>query len=155
MIMVSKDIFSITETPKQNGVVERKNRTIMEMPRTMLNESKLSNVLWPQVVHTVVHILNRSLLRNNSNKTPYRLWKGRPAIVKNFRIFGSKSYIKRVDKNLGKLDSRTDESILVGYSCSRRAYKCYKLRLKKIVEAIDVKFDESSFFKSKTKKKYH
>ena len=39
----------------------------MEMTRTMLNESKLSNVLWPQVVHTVVHILNRILLRNNSN----------------------------------------------------------------------------------------
>ena len=102
-----------------------------------------------------MHILNRSLLINNCNKTPYQLWKGRPASVKNFRIFGSKCYIKRVDKNMGKLDSRTDEGILVGYSCSRKAYKCYNFRLKKIVEAIDVKFDESSFFKSKTEKKDH
>ena len=122
----------------------------MEMARTMLNESKLSNVLWPQDVHNVVHIINRSLLRNNSNKTPYQLWKGRPASVKHFRIFVSKCYIKRVDKNLGKLDSRTDEGILVGYSCSRKDYKCYNFILKKIVESIDVKFDDSSFFKSKT-----
>ena len=89
----------------------------MEMERTMLNESKLSNVLWPQVVHTTVHILNRSLLRNNSNKKYYQLWKVRPTSVKHFRIFGSKCYIKRVDKKLGNLDSRMDEGILVGYSC--------------------------------------
>ena len=95
----------------------------MEMARTMLNESKISNILWPQAVHTTMHILNRSLLRSNCNKTPYQLWKGRPASVKHFRIFGSKCYIKRVDKNMGKLDSRTDEGILVGYSCSIKAYK--------------------------------
>ena len=124
----------------------------MDMERTMLNESKLSNVLWPQAFHTIVHILNRILLKNNSNKTPYQLWKGIPESVKHFRIFGSKCYIKRVDKNMGKLDSRTDEGILVGYSCLRKAYKCYNFRLKKIVEALDVKFDESSFFKCKTEK---
>jgi hypothetical protein len=87
----------------------------MEMARTMLNESKLSNILWPQTVHTAVHILNRILLRNNHFKTPYQLWKRRPASVKHFRIFGSECYIKRVDKHLGKLESRTDEDILVGY----------------------------------------
>jgi hypothetical protein len=97
----------------------------MEMARTMLNESKLSNILWPQVVHTVVHILNRILMRNNHFKTPYQLWKGRLASVKHFRIFGCKCYIKRFEKHLGKSESRTDEGILVGYSCSRKSYKCY------------------------------
>jgi transposase InsO family protein len=109
--------FSVTETPQQNGVVERKNITVMEMARTMLNESRLNNIFWPQVVHTVVHILNRILLRNNTDKTPYQLWKGRPANIKHFKNFGSKFYIKRIDKHLGKIDSRTDECILVGYSC--------------------------------------
>ena len=140
---------------KQNGVVERKNRTVMDMTRTMLNESKLSNILWPHAVHIVVHILNRSLLRNNYEKTPYQLWKGRPTSVKHFRIFGSNCYIKKVDKNMGKLDSRTDEGILDGYSCSRKSYKCYDFILKKVVESIDVKFDESSFFKSKIEQKDH
>ena len=92
----------------------------MEMARTMLNEASLKYIFWPQVVHTVVHIWNRSLLRNNADKTPYQLWKGRLANIKHFRIFGSKCYIKRVNKNLGKLDSRTDEGIFVGYSCSRK-----------------------------------
>jgi hypothetical protein len=127
----------------------------MEMERTMLNESKLSNILWPQAIHTSFHILNRILLRNNYDKTPYQLWKGRITSVKHFRIFGSKCYIKKVDKNMGKLDSITDEGILVGYSCSRKAYKCYNFRLKKVVEAIDVKFDESSFLKSKIEQKDH
>ena len=54
---------------------------------------------------------------------------------------------------MGKLDSRIDEGILVGYSCSRKAYKCYNFRLRKIVESIDVKIDESSYLKSKTEKK--
>jgi hypothetical protein len=145
--------FCVTETPQQNGVVERKNRTVMEMERTMLNESRLNDMFWPQVVHTAVHILNRSFLRNNIDKTPYQLWKGRPTNIKKIRIFGSKCYIKRIDKNLGKLDSRTDEGILVGYSCSRKAYKFYNFRLRKIVESIDVRFDESSFLKSKSKQK--
>ena len=51
------------------------------------------------------------------------------------------------------MDSRTDEGILVGYSCSRKAYKCYNFILRKIVETIDVKIDESSFLKYKTEKK--
>ena len=56
---------------------------------------------------------------------------------------------------MGKLDSRTDEGILVGYSCSRKAYKCYNFRLRRIVESINVRIDESSFLKSKTKQKDH
>ena len=113
----------------------------------MLNESRLSNVFWPQAVHTGVHILNIILLRNHNDKKPYQLWKGRPSSINHFRIFGSKCYIKRIDKNLGKLDSRTDEGILVGYSCSRKPYKCYNLRLKKFFESIEVKVNESSFLK--------
>jgi hypothetical protein len=56
---------------------------------------------------------------------------------------------------MGKLDSRTDEGILVGYSCSRKDYKCYNFILRNIVESIDVKFDESSFLTSKTKQNDH
>ena len=66
--------FSAARTPQQNGVAERKNRTVMEMARTMLNDSQLSDKFWGQAVHTSVHILNRGLLRNDSDKTPYELW---------------------------------------------------------------------------------
>ena len=63
------------------------------MARTMLNEVGINGKFWPQAVHTTIHILNRVLLRNNADKTPYESWKGRPENVKHFRVFGSKCYI--------------------------------------------------------------
>ena len=71
--------FFVARTPQQNGVVERKNRTIQEMARTMLMDSKLTNIFWTHAVHIEVHIQNRVMLRNNTDKTPYKIWKGRPA----------------------------------------------------------------------------
>jgi hypothetical protein len=62
------------------------------MARTMLKYSKLSDIFWAQAIHTKVHILNRGMLRCNSDKTPYNLWKGRPKNVKHFRVFGRKYY---------------------------------------------------------------
>ena len=97
--------FSTARTPQKNGVAERKNKTVMEMARTMLNDSQLSDKFWGQVVHTSIHILNRGLLRNDSEKKPYELWTDRPANVKHFRVFGSKCYIKRDDGKIGKFDS--------------------------------------------------
>jgi hypothetical protein len=135
--------FSVARTPQQNGVVERKNRTVQEMARTMIMDSKLTDIFWTQAVHTIVHIQNRVMLRNNTDKTPYELWKGRPANVKHFRVFGSKCYIKREDGRMGKFDSRVDKGILVGYSSTRKEYKCYNLRLNKVVESINVTIDET------------
>jgi hypothetical protein len=67
--------FSVARTPQQNGVVERKNRIVQEMARTMLMDSKLPEIFWTQAVHTTIHIQNRVMLRNNTDKTPYELWK--------------------------------------------------------------------------------
>jgi hypothetical protein len=134
--------FSVARTTQQNGVVERKNRTIQEMTRTMLMDSKLTDIFWTQAVHTTIHIQNKVMLRNNTDKTPYELWKGRPTNVKHFRVFGSKCYIKREDGRMGKFDSRVDKGILVGYSSTRKSYKCYNLRLNKVVESINVTIDE-------------
>ncbi len=83
--------FSVASTPQQNGVLERKNRTAQEMARTILIDSKVSDVLWVQAVHTIVYTLNICLLRSNSDKTPYELWKGRPANVNASRYLGVSS----------------------------------------------------------------
>lgn len=98
--------------------------------------------LWVQAIDTTVFIINKSLLRNNCNKSPYELWKGKLANVKYFIIFISKCYIKGEDQKLGKFESRVDEGIFASYSCKRKAYKCYNLRRKQIVESINVMFDE-------------
>jgi hypothetical protein len=94
-------------------------------------------------VHTTIHIQNKVMLRNNTEKNPYELWKGRPTNVKHFRVFGSKCYIKIDDGRMGKFDSRVDKGVLVGYSSTRKAYNCYNLRLNKVVESINVTIDET------------
>jgi hypothetical protein len=119
-----------------------------EMAQTILMDYKLTDIFWTQAVHTTVHIQNRVMLKKNTDKTPYELWKGRPTNVKHFRVFGSKCYIKR-DGRMGKFDSRVDKGILVGYSSTRKAYKCYNLRLNKVVESINVTIDETGILESK------
>jgi hypothetical protein len=82
--------------------------------------------------------------KKNSDKTPYELWKGRPVNVKHFRAFGNKCYIKRDYGRMGKFDSHVDKGIVVGYSSTRNTYKCFNLRLNKVVETINVMVDEKS-----------
>jgi transposase InsO family protein len=141
--------FFVARTPQQNGVVQRKNMTLQEMDSTMIMDSKLTDTFWTHVVHTIVHIQNRVILRNNLDKTPDELWKGRPTNVKHFRVLGSKCYIKREDGRMGKFDSRVDKGILLGYSSIRKAYKCYNLRSNKVVEIINVTIDETGRPESK------
>jgi hypothetical protein len=83
-------------------------------------DSKLTNIFWTEAMHTSVHIQNRVMLRKNTDKTPYEIWKGRLANVKHFRVFGSKCYIKREDGRMGNFDSRVYKGVLVGYSSTRK-----------------------------------
>jgi hypothetical protein len=145
--------FSVARTPQQNGVVERKNRTVQEMARIVLMDSKLIDIFWTWEMHTKVHIQNRVMLRNNTDKTPYKLWKVRLANVNHFKFFGSKCYIKREYGIMGKLDLCVDKGILVGYSSTRKAYKCYNLKLNKVVESINVTIDETCKPESKEEEK--
>jgi hypothetical protein len=94
------------------------------------------------VIHTTVHVLNKSHLIPQSDKTPYELWFGIPTSIKHFKVFGSKFYIKNNDKNLSKYDERDDEGIFLGYATNSKGYRCYNKRMHKMVDCIDVKFDE-------------
>jgi hypothetical protein len=105
-------------------------------------DSKLIVIFWTHTGHTTVHIKNRVILKNNNDKTFYELWKGRPTNVKHFKVFGRKCYIKREDGRMGKFDSHVEKGVLVGYSSTSKAYKCYNMRLKKVVQIINVTIDE-------------
>lgn len=87
--------FSTSWTPQLNGIAERKNRIVQEMERIMLNESRLSNGYWREEISATFYFLNRGHITINGNQTPYELWKGIPANLKNFRVFGRKLFIKR------------------------------------------------------------
>jgi hypothetical protein len=134
--------YTIPGTPQQNGVVERKNRTIQQMDRSMMNEKNIGQTYWVESIHTTLHILNKSHLNPHSDKTPYELWYGRPTSIKHFKVFGSKCYIKNNNKNLGKYDDRADEGIFLGYVTNSKGYRCFNKILYKLVDCIDLKVDE-------------
>ena len=124
--------------------------TVQEVSRTMLNEAKFPDNYWREAIYTTVYIQNRGQLRVNNDKTTYELWFGRPTSVKYFRVFGSKCYyIKRDDDNLGKFDSRTNEGIFLGYSSTKKEYRCYNLRSHKIIEITNVIVNETKPRKNK------
>jgi hypothetical protein len=89
------------------------------------------------------HLKQSNAQKKKPDKTPCELWKGRPTNVKHFIVFGSKCYIKREYGRMEKSDSRVDKGLLVGYSSTRKSYKCYNLIFNKVVESINVTIDET------------
>jgi transposase InsO family protein len=88
-----KHEFFAPYTPHQNGVVERKNRTLIDMARTMLGEYKTPELFWSKVVNTTFHAINRLYLHRLLKKTSYELLTGNKPNVSCFRVFGIKCYI--------------------------------------------------------------
>ncbi|KAH9680653.1 Integrase catalytic domain-containing protein [Citrus sinensis] len=136
--------FSTPRTPQQNGVVERKNRSIQEMARTMLNENSLPKYFWAEAVNAACYVLNRVLIRPNLNKTPYELWKDRKPNIGYFKVFGCKCFVLNTKDNLGKFDPKSDVGIFLGYSNSSKAYRVYNKRTLVVEESMHVTFDESN-----------
>jgi transposase InsO family protein len=120
-----KHQFSASYTPQQNGVVERKNRTLIEMARTMLNEFKSPHNFWAEAVSTGCHASNRLFLRKIYNNTPYELLTGNKPNISYFRVFGCKCFIKNKKERLSKFESRTIEGIFVGYPSDSHTYRYY------------------------------
>nr|GEX04613.1 retrovirus-related Pol polyprotein from transposon TNT 1-94 [Tanacetum cinerariifolium] len=133
---------SVARTPEQNGVVERRNRTLVEAPRTMLSSAKVPLFFWAEAIATACFTQNRSLVIPRHEKTPYHIINERKPLVKFFHIFGSVCYIVRDWENLDKMKEIGDECIFVGYSTQSRAYRVYNKRTRVIMESIHVNFDE-------------
>ncbi|GJU58864.1 retrovirus-related pol polyprotein from transposon TNT 1-94 [Tanacetum coccineum] len=108
--------FSAPRTPQSNGVVERKNRTLQEMSRTMLNEQSLPQKFWCNAVDTSTYILNRILIRTILGKTPYEILRGRKPTLDYFRVFGSKCFILNTKDYLTKFDPKSYEGVFLGYA---------------------------------------
>nr|GEW42522.1 retrovirus-related Pol polyprotein from transposon TNT 1-94 [Tanacetum cinerariifolium] len=133
---------SVAQTPEQNGVVERRNRTLVEAARTMLSAAKVPLFFWAEAIATACFTQNRSLVIPHHEKTPYHIINDRKPSVKFFHIFGSLCYIVRDGENLDKMKEKGDECIFVGYSTQSRAYRVFNKRTRVIVKTIHVNFDE-------------
>ncbi|KAI5350716.1 hypothetical protein L3X38_003607 [Prunus dulcis] len=100
--------FSAPITPQQNGVVEHKNRVLIEMGRVMLNAANLAKHFWAEANCTACYTLNRVYLKPNTSTTPYELWKGKQSNVSHLRIFGSICYIYKDRDFVAKFYARSD-----------------------------------------------
>nr|GEW00548.1 hypothetical protein [Tanacetum cinerariifolium] len=133
---------SVARTPKQNDVVKRRNRTLVEAARTMLSAAKVPLFFWAEAIATVCFTQNRSLVIPRHEKTPYHIINDQKPSIKFFYIFGSLCYIVRDGENLDKIKENGDACIFVGYSTQSRAYRVFNKRTRVIVETIHVNFDE-------------
>ncbi|GJU95836.1 retrovirus-related pol polyprotein from transposon TNT 1-94 [Tanacetum coccineum] len=111
-----KQQFSTAQTPQQNGVVERRNRTLIEATRTMLIFSRLLEFLWADVISTACVTQNRSIIHTRYKKTPCELLHGRKPNVEYFHVFGSLCYPTNDRDDLGKMKPKLDIGIFIGYS---------------------------------------
>ncbi|GJS94615.1 putative ribonuclease H-like domain-containing protein [Tanacetum coccineum] len=122
---LSKQVKAI-RTPQQNGVAERKNRTLIEAARTMLADSKLPTMFWSEAVSTACYVLNRGGFINVSHLKP----------------FGCHVTILNTSDHLGKFEGKADEGFLVGYSAHSKAYRVYNLSNKRIEETLNLRYME-------------
>nr|GEW68277.1 hypothetical protein [Tanacetum cinerariifolium] len=133
---------SVARSLQQNGVVERRNRTLIEAARTMLIYIQALLFLWAEAVAIACYTQNRSIVCLHHGKTPYELLHGKLSDLSFLRVFGALCYSTNDSKNLGKLQQKADIGIFIGYAPIKKAFRIYNRRTRRIIENIHVDFDE-------------
>nr|GFA75411.1 hypothetical protein [Tanacetum cinerariifolium] len=132
--------FSVPRTPQQNGIAERKNRTLIEAARTLLADLLLSIPFWAEAVNTACYVQNMVVVTKPHNKTPYELLHGRLPSIGFMRPFGCPVTILNTLDHLGKFQGNVDEGFLVGYSVCSKAFRVFNSRTRIVQETLHVKF---------------
>ncbi|GJZ35053.1 putative ribonuclease H-like domain-containing protein [Tanacetum coccineum] len=133
-------IIKFLKMIQQNGVVERRNRTLIEAARTMLIYAKAPLFLWAEAVATACYTQNCSIVRLRHGKTPYELLHDKPPDLSFFHVFGALCYPTNDIENLGKLQPKADIGIFIGYAPIKKAFQIYNQRTRQIIETIHVDF---------------
>ncbi|GJZ22513.1 ribonuclease H-like domain-containing protein [Tanacetum coccineum] len=136
--------FSVARTLQQNRVAERENRTLIEVARTMLADSKLPTTFWAEAVNAACYVQNRVLVIKPHNKTPYELFLGRKPALSFMRPFGRPVTILNTIDHLGKFDRKADEGFFVGYSTNSKAFRVFNSRTRIVEENLHVQFSENT-----------
>nr|GFB81263.1 retrovirus-related Pol polyprotein from transposon TNT 1-94 [Tanacetum cinerariifolium] len=133
---------SIARSPQQNGVIERRNRTLIEAAHTMLIYAQAPLFLWAEAMATACFTQNHSIIRLRHGKTPYELLHSKLPDLSFFHVFSALCYPTNDSENLGKLQPKADIEIFIGYAPTKKAFRIYNRRTRRIVETIHVDFDE-------------
>ena len=118
--------FSCRYTLEKNGVAERKNRSVVEAARAMLEEKSLPKFYWAEAVRTAVFTQNRI----GDKVSAHELYFETKPNLRHLRVFGSIAYVRVPKEKRRKLDAKAKKYILVGYSNEQKGYKCYNPRTK-------------------------
>jgi hypothetical protein len=136
--------FSATNTPQKNGVVERKNRGLINMVRTMLGEFKTPDQFWVKAMNTGCHGISRLYLHRLLKKATYELLTGNKPNVSYFRVYGSKCYILAKKGTNSKFAPKVVEGFLLGYDSNTRAYRVFNKSSGLVEVTSDVVFDKTN-----------
>jgi len=137
-----KKEFTVPYNPQQNGVAERKNRSIIEASKALIHDQGVSMFLWAEVMSTAVYVQNRCPHRAVKGKTPEEAFTGEKPEVGHLRIFGCPVFIHVPRDKRSKLDPSGEKGIFVGYSENSKGDRVYIPGHRKIEVSRDVTFDE-------------
>nr|GEX55386.1 hypothetical protein [Tanacetum cinerariifolium] len=135
--------FSNARTPQQNRVAKKRNKTLIEVARIMLADAKLPVTFWAKAVNTACYVQNRVLVNKSQNKTPYELFNGKTPAIGFLKPFGCHVMILNTLDHLGKFDAKGDKGYFIGYSMSRKAFRVFNKRIKRVEENLHVDFLEN------------
>ncbi|KAJ0621560.1 putative RNA-directed DNA polymerase [Helianthus annuus] len=119
-------------TPQQNGVVERRNRTVMEVTRSLLKTMAVPEMFWGEAVRHAMYVLNRVSTKGFKGKTPYEGWKGFKPKLNKLKVFGCVGFIKKVGGHLDKLADRSQPLVYFGSESGSKEYRMYNPKQKRI-----------------------
>jgi hypothetical protein len=139
-----KHEFSASYTPQQNRVAKRKNRTLIEMIRIMLDEYKTSDQFWVEVVNLTCHATNHLYLHKLLKKIPYELLTSNKSNVSYFRVFGSKCYVLQKRSKSSKFAPQVYECFLLGYDSNSHACRVFHKDSSCVEITCDVVFIETN-----------
>ncbi|SGZ07892.1 BQ5605_C030g10749 [Microbotryum silenes-dioicae] len=137
--------LSIPDTPQQNGVAERANRSITEGVRSMLHQSGLSHALWAEALATYVYVKNRSPHSANSGVTPHTRWHGSKPSAGHLRVFGCRAWKAATTEARSKLDPRGIPLVFVGYDLESKGYRLFDPATRQVFKLRSVTFFEDEF----------
>jgi hypothetical protein len=144
--------FTVPHTSQQNGVTEKKNRTLVECARSMMKGKNLSNVFWVEAINTAVYLKNISPTRCLDNATPFEALNGSKPAVHNLKVFWCKAFAHIPKENGRKLDAKSIKCIFIGYCYEFKAYKLFDPATHKVFASRDVLFHEQKIMTTTIKR---
>jgi hypothetical protein len=131
-------------SPQQNGVIERRNRTVVATARSMLKAKGLPGWFWGEAVNAAVYVLNMCQTKSVDGMTLFEAWHGRKPAVHHLRTFGCIMYVRNTMSHLKKLEDRGRKMIFIGYESGSKAYRVYDPITKRVHVTRDVVFNEQA-----------